>query len=110
MSRGTRLWCIIACFLCLLTGTAVADESAETGSDVTAESQPTEGSAANQIGFRAADPDDHKENLSGIPYMAGAYVVFWVGLLLYLLSLRKRFAVVETELADLRKILAERDA
>ncbi len=104
MSRGLLPWLLVSC--CFFTPPALAEDGGDE-----AETEVSVGETGrNQIGFRAADPDDHKENLSGIPYMAGAYLVFWVGLFLYMLSLRKRFQVVEDELADLRRVLAERDA
>ncbi len=64
-----------------------------------------------EVDFQAMDPKDsrHKEDLSGIPFMVGAYMVIWCGLFGYLFLIQKRQGKVEAEIADLRKALEAHD-
>ncbi|MEC8025070.1 MAG: CcmD family protein [Myxococcota bacterium] len=59
--------------------------------------------------FEAADLTKHKEDLSGIPFMVGAYMVIWSGLFAYLYSVRKRNGQVSAQLEELRAAIRSHD-
>ena len=58
------------------------------------------------VEFQAADLSKHKEDLSGIPLMVGAYMVIWSGLFLYLFALQKRTNHTLNEVAELKRLVA----
>ncbi|MFT5433487.1 MAG: CcmD family protein [Myxococcota bacterium] len=71
-----------------------------------AQEQGTEPSA-----FEAMDPETsrHKENLSGIPFMVGAYMAIWASLFGYLGLLYKRQSKTDAEIAELVAALKAHD-
>jgi CcmD family protein len=68
------------------------------------------GTGTPELNFEAADPSAFKEDLSGIPFMVGAYMVIWLGLFGYLFLIHKRTQTVQGEIAQLRQALTEYDA
>ncbi len=52
--------------------------------------------------FESADPSMFKEDLSGIPFLVGAYALIWLVLLVYVFLLRRRTDAVVKEVAALR--------
>ncbi|MBT9558489.1 MAG: hypothetical protein IV100_20810 [Myxococcales bacterium] len=52
--------------------------------------------------FESADPAMFKEDLSGIPFLVGAYALIWLVLLVYVVLLRRRTDAVVKEVASLR--------
>jgi CcmD family protein len=48
------------------------------------------------------------EQLPAAPLLIGAYIVVWLVILVYLLSLWRRMAAIEREIADVERRLAER--
>ena len=52
--------------------------------------------------FEAADPSNFKEDLSGIPFLVGAYALIWLVLMVYVFLLRRRTDNVVKEVALLR--------
>lgn len=95
-----RTWirALLVALALLFAAPALAEKAPDTGTP--------------EVDFQAADPSEsrHKENLSGVPFLAGAYMVIWAGMLAYLVTLQRRQQSVQSEIADLRKALADHDA
>jgi len=90
-----RLLAVVSFALVLCTATAASaqeDEAARVGTE-----------------FQAADLSKHKEELSGIPFMVGAYMIIWSGLFAYLYSMQKRTRHVSSQLAELKDAIAAHD-
>ena len=92
---GTLLSVIGLLLMLTISGAAYAD------GDTPAARESTE--------FQAADLSKHKEDLSGIPFMVGAYMIIWSGLFLYIYSMHKRTGQVSTQLAELQAALKAHD-
>lgn len=73
---------------------------------------PAVETGTEQQEWQEIDPSEskHKENLSGVPFMAGAYMVILVGIFLYIVSIHRRQTKVDEELARLRAQVEERGA
>ncbi len=52
----------------------------------------------------------HQEKIDGGPFLLAAYAVIWAGLFLYLWSLQRRQAKLESDVATLRDALTRYDA
>lgn len=64
-----------------------------------------------QEGFRAATPEDlaaGQEHLPATPLVFGAYAIVWLVLVIYVLSLWRRIAKTEREVAEVRAKLEAR--
>jgi hypothetical protein len=66
-------------------------------------------SARESTEFQAADLSKHKEDLSGIPFMVGAYMIIWGGLFVYLRSIQKRTDQVGSQVRELQAALKSHD-
>ena len=72
--------------------------------------EPSAEAARASTEFQAADLSKHREDLSGIPFMVGAYMIIWAGLFGYLYSVRKRNGQVAEQVAELAQVLKAHDS
>jgi CcmD family protein len=71
-----------------------------------------EASGDGGTAFVAMDPSQsqHREALPAFPFLYSAYVIIWLGLFLYLISLGRRQRALDEKIAELSALVSQRSS